>query len=119
MIPGTETASKVLTNIRKRDASGQVSKSILRRRGDRRVHFSNLSSVHLPKPIPVLTASDPDGQKVIRSTVGRFLEEEDFRTFPRGKGFLLAGKFLKVGQARKDFVVVRAPPAGVPHRRGR
>jgi precorrin-4 methylase len=60
----------------------------------------------------VCNAGDPDQQKVIRSTVARFLEDVDFRSFPRGRDLLLVGKFLQVGQARKDFLVPRAPQAG-------
>jgi precorrin-4 methylase len=58
----------------------------------------------------VCNAGDPDRQEVIRSTVGRFLEDVDFRGFPRGRDLLLVGKFLQVGQARKDFLVPHALP---------
>jgi precorrin-4 methylase len=57
----------------------------------------------------VCNAGDPDQQKVIRSTVGRFIEDVNFHSFPRGRDLLLVGKFLQVGQARKDFLVPRAP----------
>ena len=60
----------------------------------------------------VCNAGDPDRQKVIRSTVGKFLEDVDVHSFPRGRDLLLVGKFLQVGQARKDFLVPRAPLAG-------
>lgn len=60
----------------------------------------------------VCNAGDLDQQKVFRSTVGKFLEDVDFRGFPRGRDLLLVGKFLQVGQARKDFLVPRAPLAG-------
>ena len=60
----------------------------------------------------VCNAGDPDRQIVIRSTVGRFLEDIDFRGFPRGKDLLLVGKFLRVGQARKDFLLPHTLPAG-------
>ena len=56
----------------------------------------------------VCNAGDPKQQKVFRSTVERFLEDVDYRSFPRGRDLLLVGKFLKVGQARKDFLVPRA-----------
>ena len=62
--------------------------------------------------VVVCNAGDPDQQKVIRSTVGKFLEDVDFHSFPRGRDLLLVGKFLQVGQARKDFLVPRAPQAG-------
>jgi precorrin-4 methylase len=60
----------------------------------------------------VCNAGDPDRQKVIRSTVERFLEDVDFRSFPRGRDLLLVGKFLEVGQARKDFLVPHPRVAG-------
>jgi precorrin-4 methylase len=60
----------------------------------------------------VCNAGDPDQQKVIRSTVEKFLEDVDFQSFPRERDLLLVGKFLQVGQARKDFLVPRAPQAG-------
>jgi len=60
----------------------------------------------------VCNAGDLDQQKVIRSTVGKFLDEVDFRNFPKGRDLLLVGKFLKVGQARKDFLVPHAPAGG-------
>ena len=49
---------------------------------------------------------------MIRSTAGSSLEEVDFYDFPRGKDLFSLGKFLKVGQARKVFLVTRALPAG-------
>ena len=60
----------------------------------------------------VCNAGDPDQQKVIRSTVGKFLEDVDFHSFPRGRDLLLVGKFLQVGEARKDFLVPRVPMVG-------
>jgi hypothetical protein len=58
-------------------------------------------------------AGDPKQEKVIRSTVGRFLEEVDYRNLPEEKHTLLVGKFLKVGQQRKDSLV---PAGGVEAR---
>jgi precorrin-4 methylase len=56
-------------------------------------------------PVAVVTdAGDRKNQQVIRSTVGRFLKEVDYRNLPAERHILLVGKFLKVGQARKDFV---------------
>jgi precorrin-4 methylase len=52
----------------------------------------------------VIDAGDRENQQVIRSTVGRFLKEVDYRNLPAERHILLVGKFLKVGQARKDFV---------------
>jgi precorrin-4 methylase len=60
----------------------------------------------------VCDAGDQNRQKVIRSTVERFLEDVDFRSFPKGRDLLLVGKFLNVGQARKDFLASHAPAAG-------
>jgi hypothetical protein len=36
--------------------------------------------------------------------VGRFLKEVDYGNLPAERHILLVGKFLKVGQVRKDFV---------------
>ncbi len=52
----------------------------------------------------VINAVDRESQRVIRGTVGRFLKEVDYRNLPAERSILLAGKFLEVGQARKDFV---------------
>ena len=52
----------------------------------------------------VIDAGDRKNQKVIRSTVGRFLQEVDYKNFPAERHILLVGKFLEVGQKRKDFV---------------
>jgi precorrin-4 methylase len=60
----------------------------------------------------VCNAGDPDGQSVIRSTVERFLQDVDFHSFPKGRDLLLVGKFLEVGQARKDFLVPNARAMG-------
>jgi hypothetical protein len=50
---------------------------------------------------------------VIRSTVGRFLHEVDYQNLPEERHTLLVGKFLKVGQKRKDSLV---PAGGVEAR---
>jgi precorrin-4 methylase len=56
-------------------------------------------------PVAIVSdAGDRSSQKVIHSTVGRFLQEVDYRNLPVERHILLVGKFLKVGQARKDFV---------------
>ena len=62
---------------------------------------------HYPADTPVaevVDAGDRENQKVIRSTVGRFLDEIDYKNLPDERHILLVGKFLEVGQARKDFV---------------
>jgi hypothetical protein len=60
----------------------------------------------------VSDAGDQNQQKVIRSTVSRFLQEVDYRSLPANRHILFVGKFLTVGQARKDFTPrVTAPPA--------
>jgi precorrin-4 methylase len=63
-------------------------------------------------PVAIVSdAGDPKLQKVLRSTVGRFLDEVDYRSLPAERHMLFVGKFLTVGQARKDFL---APPAPAP-----
>jgi len=62
---------------------------------------------------PVAVVNDAGSfidQKVIRSTVGKFLQEVDYKNLPVERHILFVGKFLKVGQARKDFLVPH--PAG-------
>jgi precorrin-4 methylase len=68
--------------------------------------FSQLARFY-PTDTPVAVvcnAGDRDSQKVIRSTVGRFLQEVDYKNLPVERHILLVGKFLTVGQARKDFL---------------
>jgi precorrin-4/cobalt-precorrin-4 C11-methyltransferase len=68
--------------------------------------FSQLTRFY-PADIPVAIvcdAGDRENEKVIRSTVGRFLQEVDYKNLPVERHILLVGKFLKVGQVRKDFV---------------
>jgi precorrin-4/cobalt-precorrin-4 C11-methyltransferase len=52
----------------------------------------------------VCDAGDRNSQKVIRSTVGSFIRDVDYKNLPVERHLLLVGKFLKVGQARKDFL---------------
>lgn len=62
---------------------------------------------HYPESTPVAVVSDagdPERQQVIRSTVGRFLSEVDYQKLPVNRHMLFVGKFLEVGQKRKDFV---------------
>lgn len=60
---------------------------------------------HYPQDTPVAIvnhAGDRERQKVITSTVGRFLDEVNYQELPVEGHLLLVGKFLKVGQARKE-----------------
>jgi hypothetical protein len=60
----------------------------------------------------VCDAGDQEGQKVVRSTVSRFLDDVKYRRLPVNRHILFVGKFLEVGQARKDFTPrVTAPSA--------
>ncbi len=61
-------------------------------------------------PVAIVSdAGDLARQKVIRSTVGKFLTEVDYKSIPMDRHLLMVGKFLKVGQARKDALVPRSP----------
>lgn len=51
----------------------------------------------------VCDAGDPARERIIRSTVARFLSEVDYQSLPVNRHLLLVGKFLEVGQKRKDF----------------
>lgn len=77
--------------------------------------FEQLNRFYPPNtPVAVVCdAGDPAQQKVIRSTVSRFLAEVDRRTLPVNRHLLFVGKFLDAGQARKDFTprVVELSPA--------
>lgn len=60
---------------------------------------------HYPKDTPVAVvnhAGDRERQKVIFSTVGGFLEDVKYQELPEEAHMLMVGKFLKVGQARKE-----------------
>ncbi|NLX12252.1 MAG: hypothetical protein GXY44_01180 [Phycisphaerales bacterium] len=60
---------------------------------------------HYPADTPVAVvcyAGDRQRQKVIRSTVGGFFQDVDLKSIPLDKNMLMVGKFLDVGQARKD-----------------
>jgi len=59
----------------------------------------------------VCDAGDQANQKVARSTVSRFLDEVNYRSFPVNRHTLFVGKFLEVGQARKDFTPHITDPA--------
>ena len=67
--------------------------------------FKDLNS-HYPKDTPVAVvcnAGDRNKQKIIRSTVGQFLEEVKYNELP--VHMLFVGKFLTAGQARKDALL--------------
>jgi precorrin-4 methylase len=60
---------------------------------------------HYPPDTPVAVvnhAGDRKRQEVISSTVGRFLDEIKYQELPEEAHMLLVGKFLTVGQARKE-----------------
>ncbi len=63
---------------------------------------------HYPAATPVAVVSfagDRQKQKVLSSTVGRFLTEVDHRNLPADAHMVLVGKFLEVGQARRDALL--------------
>jgi hypothetical protein len=67
-------------------------------------------------------AGDQQQQEVVRSTVGSFLQDVDYKKLPPELNTFFVGKFLKVGQARndgvasgKDFIQLHHDPSpGVP-----
>jgi len=60
-------------------------------------------------PVAVVCfAGDPEKQEVIRSTVGRFLDEVKYEQLPPDMHTLLVGKFLICGQARNDGLMSSA-----------
>ncbi len=72
---------------------------------------------HYPPATPVAVVSDagyPAQQKVILSTVEHFLTEVDYRALPVNRHLLFVGKFLKSGQARRDFTP-RVTESPQPH----
>lgn len=78
--------------------------------------FGNLKR-HYAADTPVAVvcdAGDPVREKTIRSTVARFLTEVDYRSLPVNRHLLFVGKFLEVGQKRKDFTP-RVTDAGKAH----
>jgi precorrin-4 methylase len=67
--------------------------------------FKDLNQ-HYPADTPVAVvcnAGDLDKQKIIRSTVGKFLDEVKYKELP--VHMLFVGKFLTAGQARKDALM--------------
>jgi precorrin-4/cobalt-precorrin-4 C11-methyltransferase len=69
--------------------------------------FAQLNK-HYPASTPVAVVSfagERDKQQIVRSTVGRFLRDVDYKTLPSDAHTLLVGKFLEVGQARIDALL--------------
>lgn len=66
--------------------------------------FNDLKRHYPPEtPIAIVAfAGDPENEKLYASTVGSCFEDIDFQRLPLGMYQLLVGKFLEVGQARKD-----------------
>lgn len=63
---------------------------------------------HYPASTPVAVVSfagDLDKQQIVRSTVGRFLKDIDYKKLPADAHTVLVGKFLEVGQARIDALL--------------
>jgi precorrin-4/cobalt-precorrin-4 C11-methyltransferase len=63
---------------------------------------------HYPASTPVAVVSfagDREKQQIVRSTVGRFLKEVDYKKLPADAHTVLVGKFLEVGQARIDALM--------------
>lgn len=61
---------------------------------------------HYPAGTPVAVVCDaghPANEKILRSTVGAFLDQIDYRNLPVNRHMLFVGKFLESGQARKDY----------------
>jgi precorrin-4/cobalt-precorrin-4 C11-methyltransferase len=63
---------------------------------------------HYPANTPVAVVSfagDREKQKVVKSTVGKFLTDVDYIKLPADAHTVLVGKFLEVGQARIDALL--------------
>ena len=63
---------------------------------------------HYPADTPVAVVSyggELDRQKIVRSTVGSFLKDVDYKNLPLDAHTLLVGKFMEVGQARIDALM--------------
>jgi precorrin-4/cobalt-precorrin-4 C11-methyltransferase len=63
---------------------------------------------HYPENTPVAVVSfagDREKQQIVRSTVGKFLTEVDYKKLPADAHSVLVGKFLEVGQARIDALL--------------
>ena len=69
---------------------------------------------YYPADTPVAVVSDAgdlNSQTVVRSTVASFLQDVDYRNLPPNRHILFVGKFLNVGQVRKDFTPRVTDPA--------
>jgi precorrin-4/cobalt-precorrin-4 C11-methyltransferase len=63
---------------------------------------------HYPASTPVAVVSfagERDKQQIVRSTVGRFLKDVDYKKLPADAHTVMVGKFLEVGQARIDALL--------------
>jgi precorrin-4/cobalt-precorrin-4 C11-methyltransferase len=63
---------------------------------------------HYPASTPVAVVSfagDREKEQVVRSTVGLFLTEVDYKKLPADAHTILVGKFLQAGQARNDALL--------------
>lgn len=63
---------------------------------------------HYPATTPVAVVSfagDREKQQIVRSTVGRFLKDVDYKKLPNDAHTILIGKFLEAGQARIDALL--------------
>ena len=63
---------------------------------------------HYPASTPVAVVSyagERDKQQIVRSTVGRFLRDVDYKKLPNDAHTVLVGKFLEGGQARIDALL--------------
>jgi precorrin-4/cobalt-precorrin-4 C11-methyltransferase len=57
-------------------------------------------------PVAVVSfAGERDKQQIVRSTVGRFLKDVDYKKLPNDAHTVLVGKFLEAGQARIDALL--------------
>jgi precorrin-4 methylase len=60
---------------------------------------------HYPADTPVAAVSNagvPGHEKIVRATVGTFMKQVDTKELSKEMHMLMVGKFLNVGQARKD-----------------
>ncbi len=63
---------------------------------------------HYPATTPVAVVSfagERGKQQIVRSTVGRFMKDVDYKKLPNDAHTILVGKFLEVGQARIDALL--------------
>ena len=63
---------------------------------------------HYPATTPVAVVSfagERGKQQIVRSTVGRFMKDVDYKKLPNDAHTILVGKFLEVGQARIDALM--------------